>query len=409
VTLCRPSISLNSSFILSNQRTVLFIVRRMSLPINCIHVNPGIAHEASGPSYSVPRLCEELGACGVNVQLWISDRRPTKVYSFPVRWFPPIGPFKYRLGRCPLMHNALEVTMPTTQILHNHSLWMMSNVYPGIVIKNTRCKLITSPRGTLSAWALRRRSFRKKLLLLFGQRHALYRATCLHATSEAEYRDIRAYGLKQPVAIIPNGFDLPQLAKLSNRISTKKRLLFLGRIHPVKGLDQLVEAWKEIALRLPDWELHIVGPGEPEHLKQLQKQISGNRSIQMRDAIYGDEKSDEYQQATAYILPSHSENFAMTVAEALAHRLPCIVSQGAPWSGLETKQCGWWIKNDKATLANTILKMANTHSSDLTRMGERGRSWIEDDFGWHSISMKMHKVYEWMLNPAKTNDTLRFN
>jgi hypothetical protein len=135
-----------------------------SLPIRCIHVNPGIAHEASGPSYSVPRLCEELGAIGVNTELWVSDRQPTKSYRIPVRWFPAVGPYASRLGRSPELKMALMGSVLGTQILHNHSLWMMANVYPGTVIKNTDCKLITSPRGTLSAWALQRRSFRKKLL-----------------------------------------------------------------------------------------------------------------------------------------------------------------------------------------------------------------------------------------------------
>ena len=379
------------------------------MTIRCIHVNPGIAHEASGPSYSVPRLCEELGAIGVNIELWVSDRQPTKSYRIPVRWFPAVGPFAGRLGRSPELKRALIGSIGGIQILHNHSLWMMSNVYPGIVIRDTHCKLITSPRGTLSAWARQRGSFRKKLLLMFGQRHALRRATCLHATSEAEYFDIRAFGLKQPVAVIPNGFDLPQIERQSSKATTKKRLLFLGRVHPVKGLDQLVEAWIEIEKRLPDWELHIVGPGETEHIHRLQQQISSTPSIHMREAKYGDEKFSEYLQATAYILPSHSENFAMTVAEALAHQLPCIVSQGAPWSGLESRNCGWWIKNDKDSLGQTILKMAFTPPSELAAMGERGRTWIENDFGWRSISKKMLQVYLWMIDPGQNSDVLRFD
>jgi glycosyltransferase involved in cell wall biosynthesis len=244
---------------------------------------------------------------------------------------------------------------------------------------------------------------------MFGQRHALRRATCLHATSEAEYFDIRAFGLKQPVAVIPNGFDLPQIERQSSKATTKKRLLFLGRVHPVKGLDQLVEAWIEIEKRLPDWELHIVGPGETEHIHRLQQQISSTPSIHMREAKYGDEKFSEYLQATAYILPSHSENFAMTVAEALAHQLPCIVSQGAPWSGLESRNCGWWIKNDKDSLGQTILKMAFTPPSELAAMGERGRTWIENDFGWRSISKKMLQVYLWMIDPGQNSDVLRFD
>lgn len=378
-------------------------------PSKCIHIVPGISQEASGPSYSVPRLCEEMSKQDLNVQLWVSDLPPTRSYPFPVRWFPPVGPFHRRLGRSPQMREALRSEVCGTDILHNHSLWMMPNIYPGVLIHNTKCKLITSPRGTLSAWALKRHSIRKKLLLILGQRYVLQRATCLHATSFAEYDDIRKFGLKQPVAVIPNGVDLPSIdEKCGNHVpSEKKILLYLGRVHPVKGLSQLVDAWRVVESRLKNWELHIVGPGEQQHIRALKQQIAETHSIQYRSASYGAQKAMDYRNANAYILPSHSENFAMTVAEALSYQLPCIVSQGAPWAGLEENRCGWWVRNDPGSLSNAIYQMTQLPQKELAEMGVRGRIWVEKDYGWKSISNRMALVYAWMLGDHAPLDFMK--
>ena len=385
--------------------------------IKCIVVVPAIAQEASGPSYSVPRLCQGLVDQGVSVELFTNDLALTKTYPFPVNCFSTAGPFANRLGRSPAMFAGLKKRINEVDIVHNNSLWMMANVYPGLVVRGSTCSLVTSPRGTLSSWALKRARLRKRLMWLLGQRMSLQRAKCIHATSEAEYADVRRLGLRQPVAIIPNGIDLPVISNApmrpahTNCTKTKKRLLYLGRVHPVKALDQLVRAWELLGDSTCEWELRIVGPGEAVHVEALRTQVenSGTSNIFLGNALFGDEKSREYLKASAYVLPSHSENFAMTVAEALAHGLPCVVSKGAPWSGLANHQCGWWVDNDTDSLARSLMQLIKTPPEELSRMGLRGRSWIERDFGWDAIVTQMKQVYTWIRYSTARPDCIRID
>jgi glycosyltransferase involved in cell wall biosynthesis len=382
-----------------------------TLSLHCIHVVPSIANEASGPSYSVPRLCRELSDRGMDIELLVSDTKPSSHYAFPVHWYASIGPLARRLGRSPSMYSAMKSKLIYADIVHNHSLWMMSNVYPGLLVNRTNCKLVTSPRGTLSKWALKRGSLRKCLLWSLGQRLVLYRATCFHATSDAEYQDIRRLGFKQPVAIIPNGYDLPSWNSKGKTDKPKQRLLYFGRIHPIKALDRLIDAWSSIASETNQWELQLVGPGEPRYVEEIRRLIAAHciKNIAVRGPVYGVAKSKEYYMADAYVLPSHSENFAMTVAEALAHGLPCIVSKGAPWSGLEREDCGWWVQNDRESLVLSLRAMMNRTPIELEEMGMRGRRWIERDFGWQAIASQMAEVYSWIHDKTIAPKCVKFD
>ncbi len=229
-----------------------------------IHVVPHISAEASGPSYSVPRLCQAIAAHGHEVTLsCLAAERAipgvrTEVYpSWPI------------LRGFAVSHRhalALRKDSGQVDIVHNHSLWSMVNVGAGWVVPGSRAKLVASPRGTLSPWALARRRDVKRLLWPL-QRRVIARADLLHATSEDEYAEIRARGFAAPVVVIPNGIDLPDLPP--DRAGKPERtLLFLGRLHPKKGIDRLMQAWQRLQDDHPDWRLSVVGRGEPAHLLQ---------------------------------------------------------------------------------------------------------------------------------------------
>ncbi len=175
------------------------------------------------------------------------------------------------------------------------------------------------------------------------QKPALGATSCFHATAESEYKDIRRAGFRQPVAIIPNGIDLPPIT-LKHR-GNARTLLFLGRVHPSKGLDLLLPAWRAVQDRFTDWRLIIAGPDNGGYLKRVQTlsdQLQLKR-IEFLGELKGEQKWEAYREAELFVLPTYSENFGMTVAEALAAGVPAIVSKGAPWPGLEMRRVGWWI------------------------------------------------------------------
>lgn len=360
-----------------------------------LHVIPHINDEASGPSYSVPRLCEHLAALGHDVELsCLAAREPVPGVSMDIHTQWPI------LGRFAISHtHALSLLQKSREvdIVHNHSLWSMVNVASGWVVPGHRAKLVTSPRGTLSAWALRRTHHIKRLLWPL-QRRVLERADLIHATSEVEYREIREHGFQAPVVILPNGIDIPERSPRIQNTSrpAPRTLLYLGRIHPIKGLDRLLGAWKSLQDKHFEWRLVIAGPGESEHRHTIQECAQGLSRVEFPGPVYGAQKSQMYQEAELFVLPTHSENFGMVVAEALAHGIPAVVSKGAPWSGLVSEGCGWWVDNDIASLAETLDRAMSQEPIYLEQMGLLGRAWMQREFGWRPIAERMSEAYRWL-------------
>jgi len=274
----------------------------------------------------------------------------------------------------------------------------MSNVYPASVALRTRSQLVLSPRGMLGEAALKFSAPKKKLFWKLGQGRVARAATCIHATSGQEYEDIRAFGLKAPIAIIPNGIDLLP-GKPKRRLSERPRtLLYLGRLHPKKGLDQLLEAWMQTKDHHVDWQLDIVGPIEGEYahtLKSRSEAVPASR-VRFLGPLYGDEKQKAYRRADLFILPSLNENFAMTVAEALAQGTPVISTKGAPWAELVSHGCGWWTDQGVTPLAVAMDQAMGMSWERLTSMGEAGRAWMSRDFDWNAIAVSMQSVYDWL-------------
>lgn len=372
-----------------------------------VHVVPHISEEASGPSYSVRRLCASLAVLGHEVELSCLAAQgaiPGVRLDVHRQWS-----VMSRFAVSPSHTLALRRKAEQVDIVHNHSLWSMVNVAAGCVVPGRQAKLVTSPRGTLSAWAFGRSS-RVKTLLWPLQRRALERADLLHATSEVEYREIREQGFKAPVAIIPNGIDLPDLM-LERPTGHQRTLLFLSRIHPIKGVDRLLNAWRELQHLHPEWCLRVVGRGESGHeceIKELAHSLKLAR-VEFPGPLYGVDKSRAYFSADLFVLPSHSESFGVAVAEALAHGIPAIVSQGAPWPGLEAEGCGWWVKHDVPSLTQALNMAMSVPPDLLEAMGRKGRSWMERDFVWRTIADRMASAYRWRLEGGGSPEWVRIS
>ena len=375
-----------------------------------IHVVPFVAEEASGYSHSVPRLCESLISAGAVVDLAALDWAPMRRSSLYLKTFP-LGLGPRRLGASPSMRRWLEqeVSSGRIDLIHNHSLWMMPNVYPGRASRKGRCLLVVSPRGTLSAWALRFSALQKKIFWRLLQGPVLQGAACFHATAESEYHDIRRLGFQQPVCILPNGIDLPSLAEIPP--VGRRILLFLGRIHPIKGVDILLKAWQSVEHRFPDWELHVAGPDNGGYLDEMQELAAQLRleRVVFRGLLVNEEKWRAYRSASLFVLPTHSENFGLTVAEALATGTPVIVTKGAPWSGLEMHGAGWWIDIGVDPLVACLEKNLALPGIRLAEMGRAGRKWMGRDYSWDRIGTQVSLTYRWLLEGGEAPPWVRLN
>lgn len=253
----------------------------------------------------------------------------------------------------------------------------------------------------LEPWALTYRSTKKRIARKFYQDALLRDARCLIATSAQELANIRKLGFANPIAVIPNGVDLdiPPLPKTSS--SLPRTVLFLSRIHPVKGLIHAIEAWH--ALRPHEWRLKIVGPSEVGHREQLETLVQRyglSQSVSFHGPVSGYSRYRCYYDADLFLLPSLSENFGLVVAEALACGLPVITTTGTPWSGLQREQCGWFIEPGTEPLTETLRTVFRLAPDELQARGERGRRWVSREFRWDAIADQTIALYEWILGRA---------
>jgi len=282
-------------------------------------------------------------------------------------------------------------------------MWQMNSLYPGWVARGGKCKLIVSPRGAFSEWAMAHGSYAKNLFWPLLQRPSFRSAACFHATAESEYEGIRRLGFTQPVAIIPNGIDAPDPVPACAREQPVRTLLFLGRIHRKKGLDLLLPAWASLHHRFPDWRLVIVGgdagygdsSGYLEQMRMLAHKLGAAR-VEFVGELRGADKWRAYHEAALFILPTYSENFGLAVAEALISGIPAIVTRGAPWSGLESHGAGWWADVSLQGLTEAMSDALSCSSKQLAAMGKHGRQWMLEDFSWCDIGKKMSLTYRWL-------------
>ena len=371
-----------------------------------IHIVPTVSIASSGPSYSVVRLCQSLAAADEEIVLATLDLGPESPLPPLARRFRRVRG-SGRLAASPSLRRWLDaqVRRGGVTILHNHGMWQMCAVYPGRAVRKGRAALVVSPRGALSPRAMRQGSRAKLLFWPALQRPALMRAACFHAAAEPEYEDIRRLGFRQPVAIIPNGIDLPDLSRRSGGSGGGVRtLLYLGRLHPIKGVDALIDAWRLVQDRFPDWRVVIAGhdldpwgvsDGYAEALRRRVATAGASR-VTFTGELLGPAKWEAYADAALYVLPSHSESHAMTVAEALAAGVPVVTTRATPWRGLEARGAGWCIDTGAAPLAACLGEALAIGAPGLREKGLRGRAWMAAAFSWTDVGRRMAATYDWL-------------
>lgn len=261
----------------------------------------------------------------------------------------------------------------------------------------------------LEPWAINHKALKKGVALTLFQQRDLMRAHLLIATSNVEYQNIRKFGLPMPVAIIPNGVGL-NVGSPPLKPSPPERqrvALFLSRVHPVKGLLNLVQAWAKLAP--VGWRLCIAGPDEAGHLREvlaLVRELALQGSVDYVGAVDGLTKSALYNAADVFVLPTFTENFGLVVAEALAHSLPVITTRGAPWADLETYGCGWWVDIGVDPMILALREAMGLSDEDRRAMGARGRAYVRR-YDWDDIARQTIDVYRWVLGQGPQPDCVQ--
>lgn len=281
-------------------------------------------------------------------------------------------------------------------VLHLHGVW---SPYLAAFARTARAHgipYVVAPHGMLEPWSLTVHSRRKSLALKTYQGKILREAAAIHATSDGEAGNLRSLGVTQaPIFVIPNAIDTPLAATGGERkpVTGRKVLLFLSRVHPKKGLDILLRAWSD--MQPSEWQLLIVGHGEPSYLEGL-KRLCANRpiaNVQFHSHVDGDARETMYARATAFILPTYSENFGNVVGEAMIRGLPVITTTGTPWSVITERDLGWYVEPTLERLKEALAKLFASEMNTLAAMGARGRDYVKTHLLVDAVRPQLLKMY----------------
>lgn len=375
-----------------------------------LHVVPSFypAHVYGGPIESVYALCRHVAAQGCEVRVLSTDANGLdQVLGFE-KDRETVLPGDVRVRYCHrLMRHSVSLELlgriseavRWADVVHLTAVYSFPTIPTLLACKLFGKPLIWSPRGALQRWAGSAKVRRKQIWQRLCAGVAPPELT-LHVTSAEEARESRRAFPQAHIAIIANGMEIPPLLNI-RRQAKPMRLVFLGRLDPKKGIENLIDACALLKRtgRL-DFSLTIAGAGNPFYTQSLRDKIAAldlAGKVEMIGAVYHQAKTELLDRASLVVVPSHTENFALVVAEALAHGVPVIASKGTPWRKLEENGCGLWVDNDAASLADAIERMA--HMS-LSEMGRNGRDWMAREFSWQERAAEMMHLYQSSLNGA---------
>lgn len=306
--------------------------------------------------------------------------------------------FPRRLGYCQGLAARLASTQ-AAEIMHLHGLWRIHHAQLARYAAGSRLPLVVSPHGMVYGQALGQRARLKRLAGIAFQDGILRRAACLHATAQDEVDEIRRYGYRGPIALVPWGVDLPD--PLAPRRRGGDRIVaYIGRFHRLKNLDALLRAWARVAPDRAGWRLVLAGYDEDGYrgvLEATARELGIADRIALRDPVDGEAREAFFASAELTVLPSAAENFAFVVPEALARAIPVVTTTGTPWSALAAEGCGWCVPPTIDALAEALSDATGRPIETLAAMGERGRRYVRATYDWTIVVRRLLAVYEWAV------------
>lgn len=370
-----------------------------------LHAVPDLRRTAGGIASALPSLCEALRREGVESRVLCLASDSECVLSDRTMLLAERSPWALvRRVQSEIAELSGEARRSGRGLVcHSHGIWSFLNHGLVAAASSYNATLVVSLHGMLLPYARQHKAGRKAIAWRLFQARDLARAQSIHVTSDAEAAAAAAFGLSVPFATVPFGVDVPLadpvVASCSSNTALQKSdrvrtLLFLGRIHPIKNLDGLIKAFSLAQLR--GWRLRIVGPddgGHCEPLRRMAQELGVAEQVCFEGAAFGAAKARILAGSDLLVLPSHSENFGVVVAEALAFGRPAIASTGTPWGALQTNHCGWWVPPDPGELAAAIRSAAQLSHESLREMGARGRAYVEGQLTWSACGRRMADLY----------------
>ena len=394
-----------------------------------LHTVDSVRPDHGGPSRTVPRLVRALCDAGYPAQLIVRDASGD--------------------GSLAGLVAALDAHRDQHTVVHDHGIWLPANHAIARWCQRNGVPRVVSLRGMLTPWAWQHRRWKKRIAWWLYQRRDLLSADAIHVTSDAERQDCLRRGIGGRIVCAANGVDLPASGELdasgelgasgglgassgleasgelkasgeldstaqldafgargaaselktSAAVDRPRRAVCLARLHPVKGLEMLIDAWRRAAA--PGWQLTIAGPDTDGYADALRRRAAaevGSRCaqappVEVVGPVADSNKWRMLASAELFLLASQSENFGMSIGEALACATPVIVTDRTPWREVQQLKCGWVVPYDQGELESAIAQATSCTRAELQQRGRIGRRLIEERYAWPRVASVLGALY----------------
>ena len=388
---------------------------RVLLATGSLHGNSG------GPFWTVKETADGLRRAGHEpVVLGTKDHwrqgppekwRPHRAHSFG-----KIGP--YSLHWSPRLGSWMQNCLPRVDVVSLQNLWIRNHRAVARWCRRNDVPYMLTPHGGFNDYALGISRWKKRIARRWFADEVVSGAQCFHALTESEYEALRRFRLKQPVCVIPNGVALPTLREGPRNapapsLDESRICLYLGRLHPIKGLENLLAAWAELAEVKNGWKLVIAGPDPQRYRATLEAAVAerglGN-DVVIVGPRYDEEKSRLFFASDFFVLPSFSEGMPMAALEAMAHRLPVLITRPCGLAQIEQSEpAGRIVAPAVEDLRGGLSSLMSMPDRRRVEMGVRARRIVEEQFAWSSVIAQLEEVFEWMLGARAAPATVRMD
>lgn len=385
-------------------------------PLVVLHVTATLSRRGGGVARCVRELAARSGGRGVRAivatldDAWTAgDTAPLSAAGVEVIVVRAMGPRS--AGFAPVLPFALD-RLPRIDVVHTHGLRMLVTRDARVAAVKRRVPLVISPHGQLDPAVLARHPLRKALLNAWYENANLRAAAMMHVTCDLEARHARNHGVRCPIETVPLGVDAPPpspnnarhaLGRRYPALDGKRRLLFFSTIYRKKNLLGLARIWPALAARFPDWRLVVAGVELDDERTRAERELSARGG--MGSALFLGEADDATRRellagCDVYVLPTLGENFALSVADALAAGLPVVTTTQTPWQGIEPAGCGWCVPATDTALADALSRAMSLGDAERGAMSCRARAWARERFDWDATTDRLIALYRRLVTPA---------
>lgn len=376
-------------------------MKNLLIKMKIIHYIPSIDRTAGGTSTYMQVLAKGLGELAEVHIITHASENPLAMENCMVHYVPEYNPFKGAWRK--RVAEMMEEVMP--DIVHVNCCWMPACAAVQRIAQKHGYKVVLTPHGMLEPWIIKRHYWTRKVpALLLYQKAAVRKADCIQSTAESERDNLLKLGYNSNIKVVKLGIDADGI-EMKRSWKKTRQILFLSRVHVKKGINFLIEAAAALRSELQGYKILVAGEGDADYVAEMKRMIADNGLqdiVQLVGGVYGDEKWRLFQTSDFFVLPTHSENFGLAIAESLASGTPVITTVGTPWNDLNDTNSGAWIEIGTQPLVEALRRFLALSDEELETMGRNGRKLIEEKYSAHVMAKEMMKVYETLI-PNLTN------